>query len=121
MAATTVALLGASQSFRTGNKAQFNRFLRFRVLAQGLTIAACVIGSFVFTKEAAAQKAIKRQEELEKIRVAGSRFPGVESAALPESSTASSSAAAPENVSPRGPATTEELWRRWGVKGDGKS
>lgn len=113
-----IAFLGASRSFRSGDKAQFNRFLRFRVLAQGLTIATCVIGSFVYTKEAAAQKAIARQDELEKIRVAGSNFP---KAALPESNPpAPSSPVVPENVSPRGPATTEELWRRWGVKGDGK-
>lgn len=42
MALTTAALLAATQSMRKGNRAQFNRMLRFRVAAQAFT----VIGSF---------------------------------------------------------------------------
>ncbi|WVN85842.1 uncharacterized protein L203_100994 [Cryptococcus depauperatus CBS 7841] len=41
--ATIAALLGASYHLRKGNRTQFNRFLRFRIYAQGLTVVALVI------------------------------------------------------------------------------
>ncbi|KAF8302555.1 hypothetical protein DL93DRAFT_2044060, partial [Clavulina sp. PMI_390] len=71
--ATCVALIGATHQMRRGNRESFNRFLRFRVVAQGVTVAGCVIGSVIYSREATIQKAVKRQEELEKIRVAGTR------------------------------------------------
>ena len=46
MALTTVALIGATQSMQKGNRAQFNRMLRFRVLAQGFT----VVGELLFKR-----------------------------------------------------------------------
>ncbi|KZT59062.1 hypothetical protein CALCODRAFT_481829, partial [Calocera cornea HHB12733] len=43
---TTLAFLGATRSLRTGDKAAFNLYLRFRVLAQGLTVLGCVAGAY---------------------------------------------------------------------------
>ncbi|CAD6573438.1 MAG: Respiratory supercomplex factor 1, mitochondrial [Cyphobasidiales sp. Tagirdzhanova-0007] len=48
MALTTVALIGAGQSMRKGNRAQFNRMLRFRVAAQGFTVLAALGGSIYY-------------------------------------------------------------------------
>lgn len=116
--ATCVALIGASQQFRTGNRQAFNRFLRFRVVAQGITIVACVVGSAVWAKDSAAQKAIAREEELEKIRVAGSRPVAVAELATEPPASPSHPQDTPP---PEAPATTEELWRRWGVKPGSKT
>lgn len=49
--ATCIAFVGATRQLRSGNRASFNRFLRFRVIAQGLTIAACVGGSYYYGRE----------------------------------------------------------------------
>lgn len=123
-----MALVGASQQFRAGNRESFNRFLRLRVVAQGVTIAACVIGSTIYAKEAATQKVVAREEELEKIRTAGSRSAAAENALKAEnfsepnepSNTDTSSNPSPPPPPPA-PTTTEELWKRWGVKNGGKS
>jgi len=125
--ATCVALIGASQQFRTGNRQAFNRFLRFRVVAQGVTVVACVVGSAAWAKESAAQKAIAREEELEKIRVAGTR-----PVAVPAAAATADSVTKPQIPSPTPTrsqpdtqdapsATTEELWRKWGVKSGSKT
>lgn len=72
--ATTVALIGATRTFnsKTRDKATFNRWLRFRVIAQGLTVAACVAGSYVFGLEAKKQKALeeeaRKQDDIERER-----------------------------------------------------
>jgi len=125
--ATCVALIGASQQFRAGNRQAFNRFLRFRVVAQGVTVVACVVGSAAWAKESATQKAIAREEELEKIRVAGTR-----PVAVPVAATTADPVTKPQ-IPSRTPtqsqpdtqdtpsATTEELWRKWGVKSGGKT
>ncbi|KDQ06368.1 hypothetical protein BOTBODRAFT_81523, partial [Botryobasidium botryosum FD-172 SS1] len=49
--ATCIAFGGATRHLRSGNRASFNRFLRFRVVAQGLTIAACVGGSYYYGQQ----------------------------------------------------------------------
>ncbi|CAE6428827.1 unnamed protein product [Rhizoctonia solani] len=46
--ATCAALIGATKHLRSGDRTNFNRFLRFRVLAQGITVAACVAGTLVY-------------------------------------------------------------------------
>ncbi|CAE6360961.1 unnamed protein product [Rhizoctonia solani] len=46
--ATCVALIGATKHLRSGDRTNFNRFLRFRVVAQGITVAACVGGTLVY-------------------------------------------------------------------------
>ncbi|TXT07143.1 hypothetical protein VHUM_03313 [Vanrija humicola] len=50
--ATTAALLGASASLRSGNRKQFQNFLRLRVAAQGVTVVAMVVGAFMLTEKA---------------------------------------------------------------------
>ncbi|KZV96011.1 hypothetical protein EXIGLDRAFT_734101 [Exidia glandulosa HHB12029] len=66
--ATCIAFFGAAKTMnRKGvEKAQFNRWLRFRVIAQGATVAACVAGSYVFGKEAKRKKAL--EDEMNKQR-----------------------------------------------------
>ncbi|EJU03840.1 hypothetical protein DACRYDRAFT_34672, partial [Dacryopinax primogenitus] len=49
---TCMAFLGATRSMRTGNKASFNRYLRFRVVAQGVTVLGCVAGAWWIGREA---------------------------------------------------------------------
>lgn len=39
-----------------------NRWLRFRVLAQGATVAACVSGAWVFGAEGRKQRALEKSE-----------------------------------------------------------
>lgn len=45
IAATVVALVAASSALQRGNRTQFNKFLRYRVAAQGLTVIAA-LGEF---------------------------------------------------------------------------
>ncbi|KAH7106825.1 hypothetical protein BKA62DRAFT_580773, partial [Auriculariales sp. MPI-PUGE-AT-0066] len=63
--ATTVAIIGATNSMlaKKRNKADFNRWLRFRIIAQGFTVAACVAGTYVFGMEAKRQQALKQESE----------------------------------------------------------
>ena len=58
--ATTVAIVGATKSMtqRKRNRTDFNRWLRFRVIAQGFTVAACVAGSYIFGQQALRQREI---------------------------------------------------------------
>ncbi|KAL7422310.1 Respiratory supercomplex factor 1, mitochondrial [Cryptotrichosporon argae] len=50
-AATTAALLGATASLRSGNRKSFQVFLRARVVAQGLTVVAMVVGAYALTNK----------------------------------------------------------------------
>ncbi|GAA6012338.1 hypothetical protein JCM11491_007099 [Sporobolomyces phaffii] len=43
--ATVVALVAASSALQKGNRAQFNKMLRYRVAAQGLTVIAALVSS----------------------------------------------------------------------------
>lgn len=45
IAATVVALVAASSALQKGNRTQFNKYLRLRVAAQGLTVVAA-LGEF---------------------------------------------------------------------------
>jgi hypothetical protein len=47
-AATTVALVIAMTKMRKGQSRSLNNWLRVRILAQGLTIAAVVVGSWAY-------------------------------------------------------------------------
>ena len=51
---TCGALIAASNHLRTGNRDQFNKALRWRVGFQGLTVLACLAGSFYYGQKAAA-------------------------------------------------------------------
>jgi len=59
------AFLGATRSMRSGDRASFNRFLRFRVLAQGITVVGCVAGAWWLGREA---RLGKMQQETEGAR-----------------------------------------------------
>jgi len=59
---TVWALLGAVRAFRRGNSQDMNRYLRFRVVAQGATVAAMLVGSVVY------EKVIQEQKELESLK-----------------------------------------------------
>ncbi|KAF8499401.1 hypothetical protein JB92DRAFT_938848 [Gautieria morchelliformis] len=71
VAATCVALVGATRKMQAGDRNSFNRqllrWLRFRVLAQGLTIAAAVVGGWKISQErrAARQSGITSAAEEE--------------------------------------------------------
>ncbi|GMK58929.1 hypothetical protein CspeluHIS016_0603710 [Cutaneotrichosporon spelunceum] len=52
VAATTFALLGATASLRSGNRKQFQHFLRLRVAAQGITVVAMVVGAYMISNKA---------------------------------------------------------------------
>jgi hypothetical protein len=54
-----VALLGATRHLYRGNRDQFNRWLRFRVAAQGFTVLAALGGTMYYE----AEKKKKRAEE----------------------------------------------------------
>ncbi|KAL7007831.1 Respiratory supercomplex factor 1, mitochondrial [Cystobasidiomycetes sp. EMM_F5] len=58
MALTTVALVGATQSMRHGDRNKFNKMLRFRVIAQGFTVVAALGGSIYYGDK-------RRREKLE--------------------------------------------------------
>lgn len=64
---TCTALLAATRALRTGNRTQFNRWLRIRVAAQGFTVVACVAGSLYYGQQARTQaaKEAELQERLE--------------------------------------------------------
>lgn len=61
IAATVFALGAASNSMRKGDRKNFNRFLRWRVAAQGLTVVAALAGSAYYAEDRAKRK---REEEL---------------------------------------------------------
>jgi len=61
--ATCVAFLGATRSMRSGDRASFNRFLRFRVLAQGITVLGCVAGAWYIGREARLGKMAEQVED----------------------------------------------------------
>ncbi|KAI0044005.1 hypothetical protein FA95DRAFT_1478227, partial [Auriscalpium vulgare] len=50
-AATTVALIVAMVKMRKGQQHSFNNWLRVRILAQGLTVAAVVGGSWAYSAD----------------------------------------------------------------------
>ncbi|BEJ14599.1 hypothetical protein CspHIS471_0403660 [Cutaneotrichosporon sp. HIS471] len=60
VAATTFALLGATASLRSGNRKQFQHYLRLRVAAQGVTVVAMVIGAYMISNKA--EEAKKNRE-----------------------------------------------------------
>jgi len=59
MVLTTAALIGATSSMRKGNRTQFNRMLRFRVIAQGFTVVAALGGSVYYGEK----RRLEKQEE----------------------------------------------------------
>lgn len=66
IALTCAALLGGFSSFRRGNKAMGNNFLKLRVAAQGGTIAAMLLGATYMGENK--HKQLKEQAEQERLR-----------------------------------------------------
>ncbi|KAH9974270.1 hypoxia induced protein conserved region-domain-containing protein, partial [Lactifluus volemus] len=73
-AATTVALVIAMTKMRKGQSRSFNNWLRVRIIAQGLTVAAVVAGSWAYGTakstnvpdvSAAQDKAAQEREEFQ--------------------------------------------------------
>ena len=63
-AVTTAALLGASASLRSGNRASFQKFLRLRVAAQGVTVLAMVVGAYMLTEKAGEAEASRNRARI---------------------------------------------------------
>lgn len=90
---------------RKRDRGTFNRWLRFRIIAQGVTVAACIAGTYVFgadarkkrEAEAAAQK--KEDEERERRRFQ-SRLAEAEEAQRLEDAAASPARLASPNPAP---------------------
>ncbi|KAF8588579.1 hypothetical protein K439DRAFT_1629570, partial [Ramaria rubella] len=82
VAATCVALIGATRKMQSGDRNSFNRWLRIRVIAQGVTIIAAVAGGWQISQErraarragitpATEEEAQKAKEEAERARFDG--------------------------------------------------
>ncbi|KAI0058331.1 hypothetical protein BV25DRAFT_1762283, partial [Artomyces pyxidatus] len=66
--ATTVALIVAMTKMRKGKAQSFNNWLRVRILAQGLTVAAVVAGSWAYGSASVPQHVADEQAAAEKAR-----------------------------------------------------
>ncbi|SCV74054.1 BQ2448_6486 [Microbotryum intermedium] len=62
--ATVVALGGATSALQKGNRTQFNKWLRYRVAAQGLTVAAALGGSVYYQRERRLKKEAERVAQM---------------------------------------------------------
>jgi len=81
---TVWALLGAVREFKRGNSQNVNRYLRFRVVAQGATVAAMLIGSFVYEKAIVEQKEQEKAAERDRmLRILDALPPSSESPSVP--------------------------------------
>ncbi|GAA5997807.1 HIG1 domain-containing protein [Rhodotorula paludigena] len=74
-AATVAALLGASSALQKGNRNQFNKYLRLRVAAQGVTIIAALGGSLYYQSQ--------RREERKAVEAAKAQAAAAANAAQP--------------------------------------
>ncbi len=120
--ATCAAFLGATYQLRSGNRNSFNRFLRARVIAQGATIVACVIGGYVYgsgSQTAIDRKAEERRQELEKIKLAGTGQVPVWDELAQSSSNSRSDESSSTTRPPPTPAA-QSFWSQWGVSSSKK-
>ncbi|KAK9898825.1 hypothetical protein P389DRAFT_39220 [Cystobasidium minutum MCA 4210] len=65
---TTAALIMATRSMRQGNRAQFNRMLRFRVAAQAFTVVAALGGSIWYGEARRKEKADEKLARSKSLR-----------------------------------------------------
>ncbi|KAG9003598.1 Respiratory supercomplex factor 1, mitochondrial [Tulasnella sp. JGI-2019a] len=72
---TTFALLGAVREFKRGNSQNMNRFLRGRVLAQGATVAAMLIGSYFYETSNQEKKEQEQKAERDRMMAILDSFP----------------------------------------------
>ncbi|CCG82361.1 Altered inheritance of mitochondria protein 31, mitochondrial [Taphrina deformans PYCC 5710] len=69
--ATCVTLFGASVALRRGNQGSANKFFRWRIYAQGFTVAAMVAGSVYYGDTRVEAK--REKEERERVRAVEAR------------------------------------------------
>ncbi|KDE02544.1 hypothetical protein MVLG_06906 [Microbotryum lychnidis-dioicae p1A1 Lamole] len=67
--ATVIALGGATSALQKGNRTQFNKWLRYRVAAQGLTVVAALGGSVYYQRERRLKKEAERVAQIEAQRL----------------------------------------------------
>ncbi|KAG8869961.1 Respiratory supercomplex factor 1, mitochondrial [Tulasnella sp. 332] len=72
---TTFALIGAVREFKRGNSHNMNRYLRGRVLAQGATVAAMLIGSYFYETSNKETKELEQKAERERMMAILDSFP----------------------------------------------
>lgn len=119
-AATTVALVIAMTKMRKGQSHSFNNWLRVRIVAQGLTLAAVVAGSWAYgasTPASQLEAAAAHDKAMQERAAFEDRLRLAEEITRAESGSAStadertpSSTALPITKSPPPSAT----WWRWG-------
>ena len=71
---TCGALIAGFGAFRRGNKALGNNMLKLRVIAQGATVVAMIIGATYFGKDKEATKKAAAQKELARKMAARERW-----------------------------------------------
>ncbi|GAA5943602.1 hypothetical protein JCM3775_005823 [Rhodotorula graminis] len=81
--ATVAALLGASSALQKGNRNQFNKMLRLRVAAQGVTVIAALGGSLYYQSERRAERNRVEAAKAEAATAATAAAPSGASAAQP--------------------------------------
>lgn len=121
-AATTVALVIAMTKMRKGQSHSFNNWLRVRIVAQGLTIATVVAGSWAYgvstpasqLEAAAAQdKAIQERAAFEdRLRLA-EEITRAESGSGPTAGVRTSPPTAPPTIESSPPSATPGSWTSW--------
>jgi Hypoxia induced protein conserved region len=115
---------------RKGQSRSFNNWLRVRIIAQGLTVAAVVAGSWAYGTakstnvpdvSAAQDKAAQEREEFQmRLRLA-EEATRIESDISSTKDTQSfTSVAVPEAVLPSASTTTSTSWRSWWKWNDSK-
>ena len=122
-AATTVALVIAMTKMRKGQSRSLNNWLRVRILAQGLTVAAVVVGSWAYgtgrpmpelDASAALDKAAQERAAFEdRLRLA-EEVTRAESGLAP-----SANRQAPDTDLPSAPPISGSRWWRWYRSTDG--
>ncbi|KAI9463989.1 hypoxia induced protein conserved region-domain-containing protein [Lactarius psammicola] len=121
-AATTVALVIAMTKMRKGQSHSFNNWLRVRIVAQGLTVAAVVAGSWAYgfstpasqIETAAAQdKAIQERAAFEdRLRVA-EEITRAESGSVSTAGVRTPPSTAPPTTESPPPSATSRSWKSW--------
>ncbi len=121
-AATTVALVIAMTKMRKGQSSSFNNWLRVRIVAQGLTVAAVVAGSWAYgvstpasqIETAAAQdKAIQERAAFEdRLRLA-EEITRAESGSVSTADVRTPPSTAPPTTESPPPSSTSGSWWRW--------
>lgn len=122
-AATTVALVIAMTKMRKGQSHSFNNWLRVRIVAQGLTVAAVVAGSWTYGVStpapqleiaAAQEKAAQERAAFEERLRLAEEITRAESGSVPAAADVRTppSTALPTTESPP-PSTTSGSWQSW--------